>query len=110
MNSKKTAGIVIVIIGVVMLFISGYIRGQVEEGKGKVTKAQGQVDTGNTLFSVNPVSKQVGQAFTGSAQKKIDMGKEQIAQYEKYANVLQIGGIAVIIVGGIVFFLGRKRQ
>ena len=110
MNSKKTAGIVIALAGAVMLVFSGYISSQVAEGKEKIKKAQSQVNTGNSIFSVNPISKQVGQMATGSAQKKIDAGSAKAAEYEKTAHLLQMGGIGALIVGAIVFFLGKKKS
>ncbi|MBS0625180.1 MAG: hypothetical protein JSS32_03945 [Verrucomicrobia bacterium] len=110
MNSKQITGIVLVLAGVAMLLTSQYIKSQVLEGKQQISSAQKKVDTANQLFSVNPVSKEVGKGLTGGAQRKIDEGRGEVAHYEQVAQVLNIGGIGAIIVGGVIFLLGRKKR
>lgn len=113
MNSKRTFGIILVIIGIVMFFMSNYIAQQVEEGKGQVSSAQKKVDQGNSLFSQNRVTKEIGKGMTGSAQKKIDAGKLEIAKYEGIAGWLHMGGIVVVILGACVFaysFVGKRKR
>ena len=110
MNSKRVTGIVIAIIGVAMLFFSNYIKGQVAEGREKISSAQSSVDKGNSLFNLNPITKEVGKGLTGSAQRKIDEGSAEADQYAQYAQWLLIGGIVLIVVGiGAVIF-SRKKQ
>ncbi len=110
MNSKQIAGIVIVIVGIGMIIGSNYIKGQVEQGKIQISSAQRKVDKSNSLFSINPVSKEIGKGITGSAQRKINAGEDEVAHYEEIAKWLNIGGIGAIVVGGVVFFLGLSKK
>lgn len=110
MNSKRIIGIVLIVIGIVMFIFSNSISNQVAEGRGEISSAQEKVDTGSTLFSVTPQSKQVGKLITGSAQEKINEGSAKADYYESMAHSLKIGGIVVFIIGIGVVFLGRKRS
>ena len=120
MIAKKILGVLIVLIGIAMLGGSYYIQNQVNEGKIQVASAQSKVDTGKALFSNIPVAKDVGvvgeigkgigKGLASSAQSKIDAGSEQIRHYEKMAFGLKMGGIALIIVGIAVVFIGRKKR
>ncbi len=109
MKSKRMMGIVAVIIGVVMIGISMYIANQVAEGQGQVSSAQSKVDMGNSLFSMNPATKDAGKVITGSAQGQIDAGSAQIAYYTQVAHWLLVGGIVVAIAGvGYALFCRKK--
>lgn len=113
MKTLRTLGIVILLAGVASLFFSNYIMNQVNQGQVQIQKGQNAVDRGNQLFSLNPVAKEVGKGLTGSAQKKIDAGQQQIEQYTQLAGQLQTGGIIAIVVGaGCIagsFFMKKKR-
>jgi hypothetical protein len=110
----RILGIIILLAGIASIFFSNYITTQINEGKIKIEKGQKTVDQSNSLFSLNPYSKQVGQGMTSSAQKKIDEGKNEVARYEQIASTLQIFGIAGIVVGAGVtlfsFFSSRKNR
>jgi hypothetical protein len=110
MNTKRILGIICVIGGVVLLCISGYIKSQVGEGSEQVAAAQKKLDQGNSLFSMSPATKQLGQGITGGANKKIASAKEMIAYYQNLAEQLMIGGIVLIVVGGIVLIFSRKKR
>jgi peptidoglycan hydrolase CwlO-like protein len=108
---KKSIGFVVVILGVVSILFANYIHGQVDAGKQKVSSAEKKVGQANSLFSLNPVVKEIGQEATNRAQDKIDEGKETIGQYERIAQWLQMGGIVLVIVGAgivLVSFLKKK--
>ncbi len=110
MKTKKILGVVLVIIGVAMLLGSNYIKTQVLEGNQRIASAEKSVKQADTLFSLNPVSKEVGKGFTGSANKRIAEGKDEIAYYTSLAQGLQTGGIAVIVVGAVVFIWGFRKK
>ncbi len=110
MKGNKVLGIVILIIGIVMLGASFYIKNQVLQGRAEISSAQSKVDTGTSLFNMSSTTKPVGGAVFGGAQSQINAGSAQADYYAQMANWLQIGGIILIIVGaGIIFLSGRKR-
>lgn len=110
MSWKRIVGIIFILGGIALLLISKYITEQVEDGKKQISSAQKKVDQGSTLFSLSPYTKGVGEELTGSAQKKIDAGKQEVAYYEAVAGQLKVGGIACLVVGGILFIFGRKAK
>ncbi len=111
MSTKRIIGIIIAACGAFMLVFSNYISKQVQEGRGKISRAQSQVDTGNKLFSINPITKEVGKGISGGAQRRIDAGSMEADEYAVLAHQLQIGGVVLLIVGcGIVFLSSRKKR
>lgn len=108
MNVKRIFGIVIVIIGVVMLFVSNHIKEEVAAGTLKVKSAEKTVDQANSLFSLSPTAKELTKGSMQGAQKKIAAGKEQIAYYTKLANELQLGGFALVAAGILIIVLGKN--
>ena len=112
MNFRRILGILIVLLGAISIGVSYYIKEQVGEGETKIKSAQESVDKGNQLFSgsSNPIVKGFGQSMTGSAQKKINKGKEEVAQYTTFANQLQWAGIALIVLGAIVIVIPRRKR
>jgi hypothetical protein len=109
-KANKVLGIVILIIGLVMLGASFYIKNQVLQGRMQISSAQSKVDTGKSLFNMSPTTQPAGNMMFSGAQSQIDAGSAQADYYAQMANWLQIGGIVLIIVGaGIIFLSGRKK-
>jgi len=110
-NFRRILGILIVLIGAVSIGFSYYIKQQVSAGEEKIESAQKSVDKGNQLFSgsSNPIVKGFGQSMTGSAQKKINKGKEEVVKYATLADQLQMGGIALIVLGAILIVIPRRK-
>jgi hypothetical protein len=106
MNSKRILGIIVLVVGVVLLFVSSNIKKQVAEGTLKVSSAEKSVSQANSLFSLSPATKQLSQGAMKGAEKKIAAGKEQIAYYSKLADELQMGGFVLVIAGIVIFVLG----
>ncbi len=106
---RRTIGIVLCILGLACLGLSYYIKEQVAGGEEQIEAAQRSVDQSQKLFSVNPVSKEVGNVITSSAQKKINKGQADIIYYANLANILQIGGIVLIIAGIIIVFFPKRK-
>lgn len=106
MNVKRILGIVLLLAGIACILFAKYINNQITEGQAKVDKAQQQVDQSNSLFSLNPVTKEVGKGLTNPIQQKINAGQATIEQYEALALWLNVGGIVLIVLGVIVFLLG----
>ena len=110
MKGKKLLSIVLIVAGIVMLGFSYYIKGEVAKGQGQVDSAQSSVDKSQSLFGLNPVTKDVGKGLTSGIQQKINEGQADIAYYTTVSNVLMIAGIVCVVVGAGIFFVGRKRQ
>ena len=102
MKIVRTFAVLFIIGGIAAILMSNYITEQVNEGKIKIAKGEKSVDQGNQLFSLNPYTKQLGQNMTNSAQKKINAGKDQVAEYQQLAQSLMTGGIIAIVVGGVM--------
>lgn len=110
MSWKRILGFLVLIAGVGMMLVSNYILKQVGEGREKISDAESKVQQGESLFSLNPVSKQVGKGLTGSAKKKIAAGKEEVMKYEDLAGKLKIGGLVAAGLGVLLVLLGGKRK
>jgi hypothetical protein len=110
MNIRRVIGILIAIIGIALIVTSQYIKTRVEEGKEQISDAQKKVDNSNSLFSLSPYSKPVGQKMTDSSQQKINEGSLQVSYYEGLSGQLQIGGIVLIALGIIIIVIPRKSK
>ena len=111
MNRKRVIAVVMFLAGVAMVGGSFYIKSQVAQGKLQVASAEKKVDQGKTLFSLNPVSKEIGGQMAKSADRKIDHAKQEISDYASLAQNLLVGGIVLLIVGaGFFIFLRRSKK
>lgn len=110
MNTRRTFGIALIVIGAIMLFFSDYIAGQVAQGRVRIDSAQSQVDTVDSVFSSSKYTKPFGQTFTGSAQSEINAGRAQANYYEGMSGKLKIGGIILIVVGAALLLLPKKKR
>ena len=94
----KTGGIIIVVIGVVCILLSSYI-------KSKVNDAEAGFEKSKSLFSPfkkNPAAGSVGEMIEGKVEEKV-------AEYQRIAHWFMIGGIILVIAGfGYIVFC-RKR-
>ena len=107
---KQILGIILVIVGVVMLFVSNHIKNEVAAGRLQIIQGQRTVNQVNTLFSARPETQAVGKQVTGGAQRRIDEGQGQVDYYTNLANQLQMGGIVLIIVGAGLFVWGLVKR
>jgi hypothetical protein len=110
MKLRKMIGVGAMVLGLVCLGFSYYIKSSVEAGKEKIAHAEKQVGTGENLLSLSPAAKQLSKGLTDSAHEKIKAGKEQVNKYSMLARELQIGGFALLVIGGgMLFLMYRKR-
>lgn len=107
---KKILGSLALIIGIIMIFVSIYIKTQVEQGRELVGSAKEKVETGKTLFSLSPYTKEVGKGIAKGAEKKIKKGEMEIGKYEAISNFAMYGGIVLIVVGSVIFFIPGKQK
>ena len=74
MKIKRIISLVLLIVGIGCYFFAGYISGEVAEGRKKIASGQKTVDELQGLSKLSPYTKDIGEAATSSAQKKIDAG------------------------------------
>lgn len=107
---RRILGVIIIIVGIVMIFVSLHIEREIVQGKGKISSAQRQVDTGKGFFDLFPGTKPIGKELTRSAQEQIDQGKRDIVYYQKLSERLFYGGIVLIVLGILLLFLRRRKK
>lgn len=110
MKALRVFGILVVLAGIAALLFSNYITDQVLQGKSQIAAGEQKVKKGKQLFSSNPYTKPLGEAITGSADKKIAKGKEEIAYYEELAQTLKTGGIIACIAGAGMFLFSFSNR
>lgn len=110
MTGKRIFGILLVLVGIGMIFASVYIMGQVTQGREQISEAQEKVNKGKSLFNLNPITKEIGKGLTGSAEKKIEEGRQTADKYEELASWLKIVGIVFVVLGGLGILFGKKKQ
>lgn len=108
MQKKRTFGMGAVIVGAIMLVFSYIIKEKVLEGEGQIARAKDSVSQGQGLFNMSPVTKPLGDQLVSGANKKISAGEADVEFYSTVANVLMIGGIILIVVGGASVLFGKK--
>ncbi|NGX43968.1 MAG: hypothetical protein K1060chlam3_00126 [Candidatus Anoxychlamydiales bacterium] len=109
MRTKRISGIIIVLIGVALILSSFYIRSRVRSGRQEISEAQSTVSKGKKLFSVTPITKEVGKGFMNSVQKKINEATGKADSYAVLATWFQIGGSVFIVLGAVLIYIGRKK-
>ncbi len=105
MNLKRIIGLSILIVGIVGFFTSDYIASQVLSGQAQIAAAQKKVNQANSLFSLHPLTKELGQGMTSSAQKKINEGKQEVAYYAEMAGWIKQGAVGFLIIGAVLFLI-----
>lgn len=108
MSVKKILGIIFVVVGIAFIYTSTYIKGEVEEGRGKIRRGQEQVDQGKRIFNLTPHTAPVGDVLTAPAQSKINQGRRDIVKYQQMSYWFMGIGVACIIIGVLLFFSKRK--
>ncbi len=112
MSWKRILGLSLIVVGIILFFVSGYITDEVAEGRQKIKKGQRQVDQIQDASAVNPYTQKAGDLFASSGQKKIDAGKKEADHYESVAQHAFVGAIVFTIAGGILLtisFLPKRR-
>ena len=110
MKTRRTWGIVCIIVGAVMLFFSHYIGQQVAEGKIQIHQGKQAVKSTESVFGMSKYTKPIGETLTSSGRKKIQAGEQDIAKYSEISRNLKIAGIVLIIVGLGLIFIGKRKK
>ena len=107
---KKFFGMIVIIIGVLGLLGSWYIKNEVKKGEQKISATEQQMDMGDKLLSLSPQLQEGMQGVTGSIQDKVQDGKEEVVFYTDIAKWLEVGGILFLVLGVGVLFCGKKYR
>lgn len=110
MNLKRLLGSTAIIAGAALLVFSAYLKGRLSDAEGQISDAKRKVNTGEKLFSLNPVAKEIGQELTGSAKEKISDAEQRVAQYYTIETWCHRGGIGFIVIGAGLVLFSRKRR
>ena len=110
MKSRRTWGIICIIVGAVMLFFSHYISEQVAAGKIEIRQGKQTIKATESLFGVSKYTKPIGEELTSSGKRKIAQGEQDITKYTEMSRNLKIGGIVLIVVGLGLIFIGKRRK
>jgi len=108
-KAKRMAGIGSLVIGAALIVFSLVIKQKVREGQGQISSAEQSVQKGQGLFGSNPYTKPLGDNLVSGANKKIAAGKESIAYYTQLSNIMMVGGIVLVVLGGGLIVFGRKN-
>lgn len=102
---KRILGIIIIILGLGLIGTSFYIKTQTKKGQEEVSQAQKKVEKGKSIFSVNPVTKEIGKGLSKVAESKIKEAISKIKKYNTVAFWLMFGGIVLVIVGVVIIVI-----
>lgn len=108
--ARKIIAVCLLLIGIGAIGASIYIEREVAAGRMKIQKAEKVLEQGDQLFSLNPVTKEIGKGIKQSADKKLGEGKELISQYTTLAHRLKIGGWIAAVVGVVLFFVPQRKK
>jgi hypothetical protein len=105
-------GLIVFLCGIGLYGLSGYIKTQVIEGRGQISDARQNVDTGAAILSLDPNTKQVGDQLSSSANKSLDEKSNEADQYDALAEQAKTGGYILMGVGGaiILFSMFLKQS
>jgi hypothetical protein len=109
-QEMKKIALVLFLVALASFGASMYITKKVEEGKMQIHHAQKRVDQGSSLFSLTPLSKDVGDTLADPMQKKIDEGNLEVEKYEGIARLVTIGGIVCILLSVGALILSKKQR
>jgi hypothetical protein len=107
-KAKRLFGVGSLVIGAALIVFSLVIKQKVREGQGKITNAEQSVQKGQGLFGSNPYTKPLGDNLMSGANNKIAAGKESIAYYTLVSNIMMVGGIVLVVLGGGLIIFGKK--
>ena len=108
---KKVLSISLLIIGAACYGFSIYIDDQVLQGQTQIKDAQKKVKQVDSLLSVSPYTKPVGEGIKEAAKGQIAKGQKEIAYYTDLSSNLKTGGMVTIILGSIMaLFAFRKKK
>ena len=114
MKFKIILAIISLACGIGLYAFSDYITEQVAIGRGEIYRGQKTVDTINkTIDTTTQTQGLFSKPLTSGVQQKIDAGRRKADYYENLAKNLRMGGIALMILSGLLFLWGifsRKKS
>lgn len=111
MNIKQVMGLLAIVVGIALIIFVVYGKQQVAIAKGEISDAKQKVDQGNQLFSLNPISKEVGKQVSGGISQKIQNAEHTVEYYENLFMWCQVGAVVLIVGGcGLIYFCRKGRR
>ena len=96
MGKKKIIGLVALILGIVLIVFSMYV-------KMRLGETQQTLNEIKSPFSNNPVGSKVGESMQEAANMKM-------GEYATFATWALYGGIILVVIGGGVMFCCKKKR
>lgn len=107
MRYKTIVGSVALALGVLCLVFSFYVKGRVSDELGKVKK-------GTDVLQNNPLTRAGGKSaktVTRQTSKAVNqMASDKATPYASAARWSLVSGIVLIVIGGAVFVVGRRKH
>ncbi len=101
--------IILILIGIAAIMGSVYIKNQVVEGRRQIAEGKEKLERGKGLFSLNPITKELGRGLEKQGQSKIKEGTRKADYYQSLSNWMLYGGIVFIVAGSVVLLIKRKK-
>lgn len=108
MSRYKFLAIFFLIVSGSMFGFSYYIQNQIDQGWSQIDAAEKKLNQAEGIFSLSPATKQLGSGIKSAGKKKIASAEEEIAYYQKIADLLKVGGYVFAALGIGCFFIRRK--
>lgn len=108
MNVKQIGGIVTALVGVALIILSfHFMQVVLETAAQKSAEAKKSAKQITGLVPQSPVSGAIGKGIDKQIDKKVS---EAVGEYETKLTMMRYGGIALVVVGGGIFLLGRSKK
>ncbi|MCH9633891.1 MAG: hypothetical protein S4CHLAM7_06250 [Chlamydiae bacterium] len=109
-KSKKIAGPLLLILGILFIVFAGIITKQVNEGSQKIKKTQKSVNAARGISRINPFARKVVDCATRPVQQKINQGEIRVSKFKTLSVIFLVVGILFTVLGSLLIFLGFKKK
>ena len=96
---KKIVPLLFILVGVALVVLGIYMKGQVQEGRGRLAQAQQGVDIAKDVLNTNEYTAPVSGLVTDPVQSKIDQNQAKASAYATLSSWCLGVGIALILLG-----------
>lgn len=110
MFSKRNLGIGLLILGIIFVLTSFYLKNRTIESKRQITEAQGNAKQGSQILSQNPITKDASSQLIENVQAKIDEVAKKAGHFETVSLWMKIGGGALVIISLVLIIFSKKKK